>query len=398
MAKDFNESDELIIMQSAGYPNIQRWVIMTERQAGFTLRARVSGYEVFVFTNGAILDVPITAWQSNAGRTEREEIATQTGNYGAQIVEYFSFDSDELRAAETKFGDLQNKYAAASEAKDRPPTPEPTPEDPNPQPTTRTSEHEGYEIVEDIRSGLFIVPTLGGLTFNSLSEAKAAIDAEISSQQSVPTPTPDPTPGPGRDIGLAGMTWRDYYAEFYEGRGEGLNSNPELVFSQIFTNTIRNFRRGDEENTVEIRTTRFLNDDFLKVVVNPEFTVSFTVSIIGDKGTLSKEQNLFASSDVVLSGGDSMEFDYKDFETGVAKAGIIVNGQQVLDLALMNEYNEGDDVRIVVTLKEVQTTKPAPPDPSPFEEAGVTGGMLLFVIAFVGVLYLANRRRSGESL
>lgn len=257
--------------------------------------------------------------------------------------------------------------------------------------------YRGYRITGS--NGLFIVDSFPNKTHDSIEAAKAYIDAEITTQENLPTPDPKPEPGPsGRDVGLEGVSWREYYAKYYEGKGEGINPNPNLVFAQMFTNTIRNFRRGDEENTIEIRTTAVLNDDFLKVVVNPEYNVALTVSIIGDKGLLSKEQSLFASSDVTLGGGDSMEFDFKDFETGVAKAGITVNGEQVLDMTVMNEYGKRDDVRIVVTLKGVTTSKPPEPDPSPFEEAGVTGGMVIFVVAFAGILYLANRRTGGGGI
>jgi len=76
-----------------------------------------------------------------------------------------------------------------------------------------------------------------------------------------------------------------------------------------------------------------------------------------------------------------------------------VNGEQVLDMGVMNEYGTRDDVRIVVTLKGVKTTEPPEPDPGPLEKAGVTTGMVVFVLAFGGLVFLANRRRrGGESL
>lgn len=401
MAQDFNPKDELVILQAAPYPNIQRWVIHTEREAGgIRFRNRVSGYEVFVFTNGNILTLDSNVWQSAEGITEREEIATQSGNFGAQIIEYYSFDEDEQRQSEQKFSNLQNKYAAisaAAEAATRP-APEPEPGETPTVPRVKKVDYRGWEIVEDIMTNTFLVPALGNATFDTLPDAKAAIDAEMTSQEEVEETAPKPDPGPTRDVGLEGMSWRDYYAKYYEDKGEGINPDPNLVFAQMFTNTIRNFRRGDEENTIEIRTTAVLNDDFLKVVVNPQYNVALTVSIVGDKGPLSKEESLFASSSVTLSGGDSMEFDFKDFETGVAKAGISVNGEQVLDMAVMNEYGKRDDVRIVVTLKGVTTSKPPEPDPSPFEEAGVTAGMVIFVIAFAGILFLANRRAGGDAI
>ena len=263
-----------------------------------------------------------------------------------------------------------------------------------------TEETEGpiYTTYRDYRitgsNGIFIVDSFPNKTHDSIAAAKAYIDSEIKSQEEVPTIEPPIDDDKDRSIGL-GESWRDYFAEFYEGKGEGINTNPELVFSQLFTNTIRNFRRGDEENTIEIRTTRFVNDDFLKLVVNPPYRVEFTVSIVGDNSVFRGYTELFASSDVILSGGDSMQFDFKDFETGVGLASIIMNGAEVLDLAAMNQYDRNDDVKIVITLKDVTTTEPPPPPPSPLDEAGVSTGMILFVLFFVGLIAL-SRRRGGE--